>query len=96
MIKIHFLGWMFEGRGRISLITRVWAITLRALSAGHQGFYSFYKFCPSLPVPTLEETIEKYLISMKPLLTEKEFAELKVITRYNGTLKELGVLPRVF
>lgn len=76
----HVLGWMFESRGNISLITRVWAATLRVLSAGHKGFYSFYSFCPSLPVPTLEETVQRYLTSMRPLLSDKEFTDLKVST----------------
>ena len=69
---------MFESRGSISLITRVWAATLRVLSAGHKGFYSFYSFIPSLPVPPLEDTIQRYLTSMRPLLNEKEFTDLKV------------------
>jgi len=70
---------MFESRGSISLITRIWAATLRVLSAGHKGFYSFANVVPSLPVPPLEDTIERYLTSMKALLTVKEFSELQVI-----------------
>ena len=69
---------MFESRGNVSLITRVWAAVLRILSAGSEGFYSFYNFCPSLPVPQLEDTVERYLTSMTALLNEKEFNELKV------------------
>lgn len=78
-VKAKFsLGWMFESRGNVSLITRVWAAVLRILSAGSEGFYSFYTFCPSLPVPQLEDTIERYLTSMTALLNEREFNELKV------------------
>ena len=69
---------MFESRGNVSLMTRVWAMAVRILSSGREGFFSFYKFCPSPPVPPLEETVQRYLTSMKPLLTEKEFNDLKV------------------
>ena len=68
---------MFESRGKVSLFTRIWGALLTAFSKGLTGFYAFQNHCPGLPVPILEETIKKYLLSMKDLLTPKDYAELK-------------------
>jgi carnitine O-acetyltransferase len=40
--------------------------------------FSFQKVLPPLPVPTLEETCEKYLQTVRPLLTDEEFLRTKV------------------
>ncbi|CBY40768.1 unnamed protein product, partial [Oikopleura dioica] len=74
---LTYKNWIFEGRGNTSLLTRVWAVSLRLLTAGERGFSYFYQFCPALHVPALQNTIRRYLLSMKPLITEKEFGELK-------------------
>ncbi|CAG5113863.1 Oidioi.mRNA.OKI2018_I69.chr2.g7953.t1.cds [Oikopleura dioica] len=74
---LTYKGWIFEGRGNTTLFTRVWAVSLRLLTAGKRGFSYFYQFCPHLHVPELENTVRRYLQSMKPLITDKEFAELK-------------------
>ena len=52
-------------------------MSLRLLTAGERGFSYFYQFCPHLHVPAIENTVRRYLLSMKPLITEKEFGELK-------------------
>lgn len=74
---LRYKGWMFEGRGHVSLFTRVWAALLTIFSKGLSGFYAFQDHCPPLPVPRLDDTISRYLASMKELLTEAEFAKLK-------------------
>lgn len=74
---LNYKGWMFESRGKVSLFTRVWGALLTAFSNGLTGFYAFQNHCPALPVPILEDTIKKYLMSMKALLQSKDFNELK-------------------
>ena len=74
---LRYKGWMFEGRGQVSLFTRVWAALLTMFSKGLSGFYAFQDHCPPLPVPRLDDTIARYLASMKEMLTETEFAKLK-------------------
>ncbi|CAG8586362.1 9627_t:CDS:2, partial [Diversispora eburnea] len=39
--------------------------------------YRYQKFLPKLPVPSLSETFEKYLMSVKPLVNEEEFENTK-------------------
>ena len=50
------------------------------------------KSLPSLPVPPLQQTTEKYLLSVKPLLTEDEFRCTEAVTnefRKPGGIGEL-------
>ena len=63
-----YKGWMFESRGNVSLITRIWAALLSLFSSGLTGFYAFQNHCPPQPVPKLEETIKNYLSSMKDIM----------------------------
>jgi hypothetical protein len=37
------------------------------------GTFSFDKTLPKLPVPTLDQTLEKYLTSVRPFVTDAEF-----------------------
>ena len=39
---LRYKGWMFEGRGQVSLFTRVWAALLTVFSKG--GDFSFFNF----------------------------------------------------
>ena len=41
------------------------------------GTFSFDRILPKLPVPTLDQTLEKYLMSVKPFVTEEEFERTK-------------------
>ncbi|CUS10290.1 unnamed protein product [Tuber aestivum] len=49
----------------------------------------FQKFLPKLPVPTLQETADRYLKSLKPLLTEQELQNTK--TAVAEFIREGGV-----
>lgn len=61
------------------------------LSDGEEKTFQYDKTLPSLPVPALDETLAKYLNSVKPFLTDEEFAETqKVVSDFkNGVGKEL-------
>jgi carnitine O-acetyltransferase len=45
------------------------------------GTYEFQHALPQLPVPDLESTCHKYLDSLRPLQTVKEYAESRVAVR---------------
>jgi len=50
--------------------------------------YSFQEDLPSLPIPELEETCKRYLDSLRPLQSAKEFADsqvaVKEFLKYDG------------
>jgi hypothetical protein len=43
------------------------------------GTFSFEDSLPKLPVPSLDSTMEKYLKSVQPFVTEEEFSKTSVI-----------------
>jgi len=43
------------------------------------GTFSFEDSLPKLPVPSLEETLAKYLKSVQPFVTEEELTKTKII-----------------
>jgi carnitine O-acetyltransferase len=42
---------------------------------------ALHKSMPKLPVPALHQTLEKYLVALKPLLSEKEYAETEKVSK---------------
>jgi len=53
------------------------------------GTFSFEDSLPKLPVPSLEETLSKYLKSVQPFVTEEELTRTKIIC------EKFGASPRV-
>ena len=43
--------------------------------------YFFQDSLPKIPIPALEDTIERYLASAKPLLSDKEFEVTSSVAR---------------
>jgi len=42
--------------------------------------YSYQASLPRLPVPSLKDTIERYLRSVRPLLNDQEFENMKKLS----------------
>ncbi|KAJ6642115.1 Carnitine O-palmitoyltransferase 1, liver isoform [Pseudolycoriella hygida] len=77
-ILLMYKGYMHENkRTGVSLTTKVWAMLLKALVTWNPpSLYSFQEALPRLPVPKLNETISRYLRSMRPLLNDTEHEAL--------------------
>lgn len=74
-----YTGWMTEGRGKMSLKTKLWGLLLSKIYIqGSKVDMRAYQGClPGQPVPKVSETIRLYLESMEPILSTEEFAQLK-------------------
>ncbi|XP_047737833.1 carnitine O-palmitoyltransferase 1, liver isoform isoform X4 [Hyalella azteca] len=72
---------MYEERGRgakMSLTSKVWLMTVKLLSQfSSPMLYSFQGSLPSLPVPSVEDTMTRYLRSVRPLLNDEEYARME-------------------
>ncbi|KAJ9472726.1 Carnitine O-acetyltransferase [Diplonema papillatum] len=79
---LSYHGWLFEERGQTSNMTKIWAACLkygylnRGLVAGKPLLFAFQYALPSLKPPRVQETVDQFLVSMKPVMSESEFAEL--------------------
>ncbi|XP_013419216.1 carnitine O-palmitoyltransferase 1, muscle isoform isoform X1 [Lingula anatina] len=74
-----YRGWMYNPK---SVATKIWAVLVKFHLQQNRGPYktfSLQNVLPRLPVPSLEQTCHKYLLSVKPLLTEAEYAQTKQV-----------------
>ncbi|XP_076852436.1 carnitine O-palmitoyltransferase 1, liver isoform [Brachyhypopomus gauderio] len=72
-LLLSYHHWMFEQHGRISTTTKIWVTLLNLLSSRKPLLYSYQMSLPHLPVPTIKDTLERYLVSVRPLLSDGEF-----------------------
>ena len=72
-------GWLHRGASS-NCSTKCWAFAVRIVT-GHDCFpakaltYSYQGALPSLPVPSLTSTVQKYMKSVQPLLSEEEYRD---------------------
>lgn len=75
-----YKGWMYETRGKgskVSLTTRVWGVATKILSNWNTpGLYSFQGSLPRLPLPSVRDTTQRYLRSVRPLLDDKNYEHM--------------------
>ncbi|KAI6222521.1 Cpt-6 [Aphelenchoides besseyi] len=73
----RYKRFLFEDPKSPSYATRLWQLCFYVLKRfAPPRLRSCDSLLPSLPVPDLNESVERYLQSMKPLMSEKEYQEL--------------------
>uniref|UniRef100_F1KVQ1 carnitine O-palmitoyltransferase n=1 Tax=Ascaris suum TaxID=6253 RepID=F1KVQ1_ASCSU len=65
---------------KISIATKLWLMALHFISKSDPMLHSFQGALPHLPLPSLEETLEKHLRSMRPICSDEEYNELVELT----------------
>lgn len=91
---LMYKGWMYESRNGtgLSLLSKLWALNVRLLTSKKPQLYSYQASLPRLPLPPLKDTIERYLLSIKPLCESEEHykeIERKAHEFRNGIGKKL-------
>ncbi|XP_021022559.1 carnitine O-palmitoyltransferase 1, brain isoform isoform X1 [Mus caroli] len=66
-------GWLLEPHGAMSSPTKTWLALVRIFSGRHPRLFSFQRALPRQPVPTAQETVRKYLESVRPVLGDDAF-----------------------
>lgn len=76
-LLLMYKGWMYESRGKgseVSVKTQLWAAAIKVLlSLNEPGLYSFQGSIPRLPVPSVHDTLTRYLNSVRPLLDDDSY-----------------------
>ncbi|XP_053095094.1 carnitine O-palmitoyltransferase 1, liver isoform isoform X3 [Pangasianodon hypophthalmus] len=72
-LLLSYHRWMFEQHGRISTTTKLWVSLVKLLSSRKPLLYSYQSSLPHLPVPPIRDTLQRYLESVRPLLSPAEF-----------------------
>ncbi|GMR58847.1 hypothetical protein PMAYCL1PPCAC_29042 [Pristionchus mayeri] len=68
--------WLFENPKKPSTLTKVWGMLRSLLSLSPPLLKSCDALLPSLPVPALEETVQRYLESIRHLHSKEELAAI--------------------
>ncbi|KAG8191650.1 hypothetical protein JTE90_016443 [Oedothorax gibbosus] len=77
-----YKGWMYEARTRkLSFKTKLWLAIISFIVKRKPQLYSFQGSLPNLPVPPLDKTMERYLLSVKPLLDEEKYKRMEVVAK---------------
>ncbi|XP_059489708.1 carnitine O-palmitoyltransferase 1, liver isoform isoform X2 [Neocloeon triangulifer] len=82
-LKMLFMyqGWMYENRGpgsKVSKATMLWLAAVKVLTMGRKPMlYSYQGSLPRLPLPTVKETMDRYLLSVRPLVDDTQFQRME-------------------
>uniref|UniRef100_A0A3Q0T5H2 carnitine O-palmitoyltransferase n=1 Tax=Amphilophus citrinellus TaxID=61819 RepID=A0A3Q0T5H2_AMPCI len=74
-------GWMQERHGSLSWSTRVWMILVKVFSGRKPMLYSFQNSLPRLPLPSIKDTCQRYLESVRPLMDDKKYERMEGLTQ---------------
>lgn len=93
---LTYKGWVFEQK---SLTTKSWAVLLKLLiGPGPHKLFDFEDALPTLPLPTLEQTCSKYLVTVKPLLSAEDYEHtcqlVKLLQENEGPILQDYLLKR--
>ncbi|XP_051004444.1 carnitine O-palmitoyltransferase 1, brain isoform [Acomys russatus] len=66
-------GWLLEPPGTMSSPTKTWLALVRIFSGRHPRLFGFQRALPRQPVPTVQESVRKYLESVRPVLGDDAF-----------------------
>ncbi|GMR54899.1 hypothetical protein PMAYCL1PPCAC_25094, partial [Pristionchus mayeri] len=69
--------WLFENPKKPSTMTKVWGMVRSLLSLSPPRLNSCDALLPSLPVPELEDTVQRYLESIRHLHSKEELAAIE-------------------
>lgn len=80
-LLLMYKGWMYESRAKgseLSMHTKVWATVTKLFIAWNTpGLYSFQVSLPCLPLPPVHDTLQRYLLSVRPLLDDQNFVRME-------------------
>uniref|UniRef100_A0A1B0AHR2 carnitine O-palmitoyltransferase n=1 Tax=Glossina pallidipes TaxID=7398 RepID=A0A1B0AHR2_GLOPL len=80
-LLLMYKGWMYESRApgsKVSLRTKLWAGAVKLFSSWNKpGLYSFQGSLPRLPIPSVHDTMTRYLRSVRPLLDDEKYQKME-------------------
>ncbi|XP_072291402.1 carnitine O-palmitoyltransferase 1, muscle isoform [Eucyclogobius newberryi] len=79
-LLLSYHDWIFESHGRMSTSTKVWLSLVKVFSGRRPLLYSFQASLPRLPVPSVEQTVQRYLESVRPLLDNDKYKQMEALS----------------
>ncbi|KAK2509531.1 hypothetical protein MC885_018614 [Smutsia gigantea] len=72
-LLLSYHGWLLEPHGAMSSPTKTWLALVRIFSGRHPMLFSYQRSLPCQPVPSVRDTVRKYLESVRPVLSDEDF-----------------------
>ncbi|XP_034802214.2 palmitoyl thioesterase CPT1C isoform X7 [Pan paniscus] len=72
-LLLSYHGWLLEPHGAMSSPTKTWLALVRIFSGRHPMLFSYQRSLPRQPVPSVQDTVRKYLESVRPVLSDEDF-----------------------
>ncbi|GBG25303.1 Carnitine O-palmitoyltransferase 1, muscle isoform [Hondaea fermentalgiana] len=76
---LSWQGWLFGTSPK--WVTTIWGILVKMLTGSKNLTYAFHMSLPTLPVPNLKRTCERFLSSVHALYDEAEYAKMEELVR---------------
>ncbi|CAF1988912.1 unnamed protein product [Rotaria magnacalcarata] len=71
-------GWMYQEHGKdAGIMPKIWSGLVKLCVGRNPSLFSCQNFLPSLPVPSLDETLQRYLRSVRPLYDDAEYQRME-------------------
>ncbi|KAK1137459.1 hypothetical protein K0M31_001968 [Melipona bicolor] len=82
-LLLMYKGWMYESREKganASRISKIWSTLVKLFFGWHKPMlYSFQGSLPRLPLPLVEDTMKRYLRSVRPLLDDENYSRMETL-----------------
>jgi carnitine O-palmitoyltransferase 1 len=73
-------GWMYQEHGKkMGLIPKLWGVLAKVLVGRNPSLYSCQSILPTLPLPSLDDTLNRYLRTVRPLYNDDEYHRMEVL-----------------
>ncbi|XP_061028584.1 carnitine O-palmitoyltransferase 1, brain isoform isoform X3 [Eubalaena glacialis] len=72
-LLLSYHGWLLQPHGAMSSRTKTWLALVRIFSGRHPMLFSYQRSLPRQPVPSVQDTVRKYLESVRPVLSDEDF-----------------------
>ena len=80
-VLLRYHKWMYEVRGPMSLKTKLWVMFVKVLGGRQPLLMSYQYSLPKLFVPSIKQTITRYLNSVRPLLDDEKYQRMEKLAR---------------
>nr|XP_035924092.1 carnitine O-palmitoyltransferase 1, brain isoform isoform X2 [Halichoerus grypus] len=80
-LLLSYHGWLLEPHGAMSSPTKTWLALVRIFSGRKTMLFSYQRSLPRQPVPSVQDTVRKYLESVRPILSDEDFDWTSVLAQ---------------
>ncbi|XP_071942784.1 carnitine O-palmitoyltransferase 1, liver isoform-like isoform X2 [Antedon mediterranea] len=74
---LSYRRFMYEPRGKSSLLTKIWVICLKVFCTRKPQLYSYQATLPNLPLPSIDDTLRRYLRSVRPFMDDEKYNKME-------------------